>query len=144
MSIDTKVMSASGSAGASVIGTNPWLIAIIVSVATFMEVLDTTIANVALRYISGGLAIGPSQAAWVVTSYLRQLHRSLRQQLVCQGVRTAQLFSFLHRAIHAQFDSLRICAKSLFPSLLSGAAGTGGRRHDTGCSIHPGGCLSSQ
>jgi MFS transporter, DHA2 family, multidrug resistance protein len=70
MSIDTKGMSASGSAGASVIGTNPWLIAIIVSVATFMEVLDTTIANVALRYISGGLAIGPSQAAWVVTSYL--------------------------------------------------------------------------
>jgi MFS transporter, DHA2 family, multidrug resistance protein len=70
MSIDTKAMSASGSAGASVIGTNPWLIAIIVSVATFMEVLDTTIANVALRYISGGLAVGPSQAAWVVTSYL--------------------------------------------------------------------------
>jgi DHA2 family multidrug resistance protein len=35
-----------------------------------MEVLDTTIANVALRYISGGLAVGPDQAAWVVTSYL--------------------------------------------------------------------------
>jgi DHA2 family multidrug resistance protein len=35
-----------------------------------MEVLDTTIANVALRYISGGLAVGPSQAAWVVTNYL--------------------------------------------------------------------------
>jgi MFS transporter, DHA2 family, multidrug resistance protein len=49
---------------------NPWLIAILVSVATFMEVLDTTIANVALRYISGGLAVGPSEAAWTVTSYL--------------------------------------------------------------------------
>jgi DHA2 family multidrug resistance protein len=35
-----------------------------------MEVLDTTIANVALRYISGGLAVGPAEAAWVVTSYL--------------------------------------------------------------------------
>ena len=51
-------------------GVNPYLIAILVSVATFMEVLDTTIANVALRYIAGGLAVGPSEAAWVVTSYL--------------------------------------------------------------------------
>ncbi len=51
-------------------GTNPYLIALLVSVATFMEVLDTTIANVALRYISGGLAVGPDEAAWVVTSYL--------------------------------------------------------------------------
>ncbi|MBE7197211.1 MAG: DHA2 family efflux MFS transporter permease subunit [Parafilimonas terrae] len=51
-------------------GVNPWIIALLVSVATFMEVLDTTIANVALRYISGGLAVGPDQAAWVVTSYL--------------------------------------------------------------------------
>ncbi len=51
-------------------GTNPWLVAIVVSIATFMEVLDTTIANVALRYISGGLAVGPDEAAWVVTSYL--------------------------------------------------------------------------
>lgn len=50
--------------------TNPYLIALLVSVATFMEVLDTTIANVALRYIAGGLAVGPDEAAWVVTSYL--------------------------------------------------------------------------
>ena len=49
---------------------NPWLIAVLVSVATFMEVLDTTIANVALRYISGGLAVGPAEAAWTITSYL--------------------------------------------------------------------------
>jgi DHA2 family multidrug resistance protein len=50
--------------------TNPWLIAVVVSLATFMEVLDTTIANVALRYISGGLGVGPDEAAWVVTTYL--------------------------------------------------------------------------
>ncbi|SKA21521.1 MFS transporter, DHA2 family, multidrug resistance protein [Consotaella salsifontis] len=49
---------------------NPWLIAIVVSIATFMEVLDTTIANVALRYISGGLAISADEASWVVTTYL--------------------------------------------------------------------------
>lgn len=49
---------------------NPWLIAVLVSVATFMEVLDTTIANVALRYISGGLAVSSDEASWVVTTYL--------------------------------------------------------------------------
>jgi DHA2 family multidrug resistance protein len=51
-------------------GVNPWLVAVIVSLATFMEVLDTTIANVALRYISGGLGVGPDEASWVVTTYL--------------------------------------------------------------------------
>jgi len=49
---------------------NPWLIAVVVSIATFMEVLDTTIANVALRYISGTLAISTDEASWVVTTYL--------------------------------------------------------------------------
>ena len=51
-------------------GHSPWAVALVVALATFMEVLDTTIANVALRYISGGLAVGPDEAAWVVTSYL--------------------------------------------------------------------------
>lgn len=51
-------------------GTNPWLIAVVVSVATFMEVLDTTIANVALPYIAGGLAVSTDEASWVVTTYL--------------------------------------------------------------------------
>jgi MFS transporter, DHA2 family, multidrug resistance protein len=49
---------------------NPWAVAMVVSLATFMEVLDTTIANVALRYISGGLAVSADEASWVVTTYL--------------------------------------------------------------------------
>ena len=49
---------------------NPWLIAIVVSLAAFMEVLDTSIANVALPYIAGGLAASNSQSTWVLTSYL--------------------------------------------------------------------------
>jgi MFS transporter, DHA2 family, multidrug resistance protein len=49
---------------------NPWLIAVLVAIATFMEVLDTTIANVALRYIAGGLAVSGDEASWVVTTYL--------------------------------------------------------------------------
>ncbi|MBZ6078994.1 DHA2 family efflux MFS transporter permease subunit [Microvirga sp. WGZ8] len=46
------------------------MVAIVVAVATFMEVLDTTIANVALRYIAGSLAISIDEASWVVTTYL--------------------------------------------------------------------------
>jgi DHA2 family multidrug resistance protein len=49
---------------------NPYLIALVVSIATFMEVLDTTIANVALRHIAGGLAVGIDESTYVITSYL--------------------------------------------------------------------------
>jgi DHA2 family multidrug resistance protein len=49
---------------------NPWLVAAAVVVPTFMEVLDTTIANVALRYIAGGLSAAVTDAEWVITSYL--------------------------------------------------------------------------
>jgi DHA2 family multidrug resistance protein len=49
---------------------NPWLIAVVVAMAAFMEVLDTSIANVALPYIAGGLAASNSQSTWVLTSYL--------------------------------------------------------------------------
>jgi DHA2 family multidrug resistance protein len=50
--------------------TNPWLIAILVALATFMEVLDTTIANVVLPYIAGGMGVSEDEASWVVTTYL--------------------------------------------------------------------------
>jgi DHA2 family multidrug resistance protein len=49
---------------------NPWLVAMAVVIPTFMEVLDTTIANVALRYIAGGLSAAVTDSEWVVTSYL--------------------------------------------------------------------------
>jgi MFS transporter, DHA2 family, multidrug resistance protein len=49
---------------------NPWLVAIAVVVPTFMEILDTTVANVALRYMSGGLAAPVSDSEWIITSYL--------------------------------------------------------------------------
>ena len=49
---------------------SPWLIAVIVSIATFMEVLDTTIANVSLRYIAGSLAAGQDESTYIITSYL--------------------------------------------------------------------------
>src|SRR6478609_8441894 len=49
---------------------NPWLVAAVVVVPTFMEVLDTTIAVVALRYIAGGLSATVDDGEWVLTSYL--------------------------------------------------------------------------
>src|SRR3954453_15060165 len=49
---------------------NPWLVAIVVSMATFMEVLDTSIANVSLRHIAGSLSAGLDESTWVLTSYL--------------------------------------------------------------------------
>src|SRR6202011_5704569 len=51
-------------------GATPWLIALVVALAAFMEVLDTTIANVALNYIAGGLGVSEDEASWVVTTYL--------------------------------------------------------------------------
>ena len=49
---------------------NPWLIAVVVSIATFMTVLDTSIANVALRHIAGSLAASVDESTWIITSYL--------------------------------------------------------------------------
>jgi MFS transporter, DHA2 family, multidrug resistance protein len=63
--IDAKGFSAPSAAAA-----NPWLIAIVVALASFMEVLDTTIANVALPYIAGGMGVSEDEASWVVTTYL--------------------------------------------------------------------------
>jgi DHA2 family multidrug resistance protein len=51
-------------------GSNPWLIAVLVALASFMEVLDTTVANVLLNYIAGGLGVSEDEASWVVTTYL--------------------------------------------------------------------------
>src|SRR5271154_3630393 len=49
---------------------NPWLIAVVVAMAAFMEVLDTSIANVALPYMAGNLGASNDESTWVLTSYL--------------------------------------------------------------------------
>jgi DHA2 family multidrug resistance protein len=51
-------------------GHNPWAIALTVTLATFMEVMDTSIANVSLPHIAGGLSAGVDESTWVLTSYL--------------------------------------------------------------------------
>jgi DHA2 family multidrug resistance protein len=51
-------------------GYNPWAVALVVTMATFMEVLDTAIANVSLAHIAGSLSASSDEATWVLTSYL--------------------------------------------------------------------------
>src|SRR5579864_9315566 len=57
-------------AAASGAAANPWVIAVVVALASFMEVLDTTVANVALPYVAGGMGVSADEASWVVTTYL--------------------------------------------------------------------------
>jgi MFS transporter, DHA2 family, multidrug resistance protein len=61
---------AGGAASERRAAASPWLIAVLVAFASFMEVLDTTIANVALPYIAGGMGVSEDEASWVVTTYL--------------------------------------------------------------------------
>ena len=68
--MSAAVIEANAPAAAGSAGPNPWLIAILVALASFMEVLDTTIANVALPYIAGGMGVSEDEASWVVTTYL--------------------------------------------------------------------------
>src|SRR6201996_4900511 len=49
---------------------SPYVVAMVVSLAAFMEVLDTTITNVSLSHIAGSLAASPDESTWVLTSYL--------------------------------------------------------------------------
>src|SRR5271156_524529 len=51
-------------------GHNPWAVALVVTMATFMEILDTSIANVSLGHIAGSLSVSQDEATWVLTSYL--------------------------------------------------------------------------
>ncbi|HEY4012089.1 MAG TPA: DHA2 family efflux MFS transporter permease subunit [Polyangiaceae bacterium] len=51
-------------------GHNPWVVALVVTLATFMEILDTSIANVSLPHIAGNLSVSIDESTWVLTSYL--------------------------------------------------------------------------
>jgi DHA2 family multidrug resistance protein len=67
---DAAVGAGAPPAAGSTEASGPWLIAILVALAAFMEVLDTTIANVVLPYIAGGMGVSDDEASWVVTTYL--------------------------------------------------------------------------
>jgi MFS transporter, DHA2 family, multidrug resistance protein len=68
--MSTSPIKPDASAAAGNPAANPWVIALVVALASFMEVLDTTIANVALPYIAGAMGVSEDEASWVVTTYL--------------------------------------------------------------------------
>src|SRR5476649_549563 len=67
---ETLTPAAAFSFPAPRVAINPWVVAITVTLATFMELLDTSIANVSLPHIAGGLAVSYDESTWVLTSYL--------------------------------------------------------------------------
>src|SRR5258707_14900182 len=80
---------------------NPWVVAVVVTLATFMELLDTAIANFALPHIAGGRAVSADETTWVLTSYLvsnavvlplsawlRRMFGRKRNYMICVGVLT--------------------------------------------------------
>ena len=80
---------------------NPWVVAAIVVVPTFMEVLDTTIAVVALRYIAGGLSATVADGEWVLTSYLAgQRRHPAHLRLAERPSGPPAVFSAVDRDLH--------------------------------------------
>ena len=67
---DTAAQAGAPPASSGAASASPWLIAVLVALATFMEVLDTTIANTVLTYFAGGMGVSDDEASWVVTTYL--------------------------------------------------------------------------
>ena len=103
---------------------NPWLIAIAVTVPTFMEVLDTSIANVALRYIAGGLSAAATDAEWVITSYLAANAIVLPLSgWFCTILRTPPLLPSLGLRLHDQLLALRAGDQPGIVDLLSNPSG---------------------
>src|SRR5260370_15661425 len=70
ISIDMTTVMKEASTETRTRAINPWFIAVTVTIATFMELLDTSIANVSLPHIAGGLATSYDESTWVLTSYL--------------------------------------------------------------------------
>src|ERR1700751_494491 len=68
--MSTGAMRTGTPATGSGVAVSPWLIAVLVALAAFMEVLDTTVVNVVLPYIAGGMGVSDDEASWTVTTYL--------------------------------------------------------------------------
>ena len=134
---------AAAQAGAPTAGgaapTNPWIIAVLVALATFMEVLDTTIANVVLPYIAGGMGVSYDEASWVVTSYLVSNAVSLTASPFYGQVAWPQdLLPDVPWAFHRKLDPVRTGLESQLSSLLSHPAGLGRGRHGAGLAVDSG------
>ena len=108
---------------------NPWFVAAAVVVPTFMEVLDTTIANVALRYIAGGLSASNVDSEWVLTSYLAANATILPITRLAVGPpRPSQLLSPLDCRLHHCLRAVRHRHQPRTTDPVPGDPGSGRRR----------------
>ena len=102
---------------------NPWAIAATVSMAAFIEVLDTSVANVALPYIAGGLGASYDDSTWVLTSYLAANAIVLTHQRMARGDdRPQAIFHDVACHFHGEFPALRLGAQPSAIAVLSSCA----------------------
>ena len=124
--------------------TNPWLIAVVVALASFMEVLDTTIANVALPYIAGGMGVSEDEASWVVTTYLVSNAIILTaSSFLARTFGRKTFFLICLGAVHGKLGRVRLRLEPERAAAVSHPAGPRRRRHGAGGAIDPGRCVSA-
>ena len=124
---------------------NPWIIAVAVTLATFMEVLDTTIANVALPHIAGSLSAGQDESTWVLTSYL--VSNAIVLPLsgwLSSIIGRKHFYMSLRRAVYRQFFSLRTAPNLGDADFLPHSAGRRRRGIAAQRAGHPGRYLSAR
>ena len=108
---------------------NPWLIAVVVSIATFMEVLDTSIANVSLQHIAGSLSASQDESTWVLTSYLVSNAIVLPiSGWLATVIGRKRFYMTVRGAVHVQFLAVRTGAVAELADYFPGDAGDRGRR----------------
>ena len=117
---------------------NPWAVALTVTLATFMEVLDTSIANVAIPHIAGGLGASQDEATWVLTSYLVSNAVILPASAYLVGLpRPQTLLHDLRGAVRHQLHAVRPRALAAPAHLLPRSAGSRRRRPPAQRAGHP-------
>ena len=124
---------------------NPWIIALTVTLATFMEVLDTSIANVALPHIAGSLSVSVHESTWVLTSYLvaNAVILPLSGWLSIDH-RPEAVLHLVRRAVHRQLGLVRHGHEHRATGALPGAPGPGRRRLAAVRAGHPDGHLPAR
>ena len=108
--------------------TRRWAITVTVMLVSVLQILDTSVTNVALPHIQGALSAGLDEVSWV--HHLvpgGQCHRAARHGVAHRAARTAALLPDLHRAVHRQLLSLRRRALHRVPDRHAHPPGSGGR-----------------
>ena len=117
---------------------SPWVIGITVSMAAFLEVLDTSIANVALPYIAGNLGASYDDSTWVLTSYLAANAIVLPiSGWLAEAHWPQALFPRFPGRLHSQLAAVWPGAKPAHAASISGCARGGRRRPATDGAGHP-------